>query len=1013
MSAKSKRKSKKGAHLHDTVDFLERSGAVPKDQYAEYLAFVLDLADKDREETAGYTSSKQWLDRVLLLRKKHKIHPRKAQIKKLYEEALKDGSIIETNISLEQYLQGRQSRSLSGVLVIATLMSPYPAYYDAKTGKVKQQRFSCAHNCYYCPNEPGMPRSYLSAEPAVSRAARVSFNAIDEFYARAHTLQKLGHDIDKIELLVLGGTFCQFPQQYQEEFLRDLFWSANTFYDGIPDFASKRPRKTLAEEIKIHETATKCRIVGITLETRPDTVSLETIRKFREYGATRIQLGVQHIDDGILKEINRGCYTEDTIRAVRLLKNSGYKIDIHLMPNLPGSNPEKDNKMFEDVLKGDLIQADQWKVYPCQTVDFSLIQKWYNEGTYKPYSLEKLMDVVIKMKSTVHPWIRLNRIFRSLPNEHITSGITMSNFRQHMYNKMCKHGLKCKCIRCREIGTHIRRGNADDLKVKLRQQQVVLKKRNYDSSGGREIFLSMETEDETVLLGFVRLRLPPMYIKPEDRAAEGMKPNEAFLGEFKKADDGSYGSEKEYADLIKTFPELYRAALVREAHVYGAKQQVKDTKGGRGAQERNQVRDVQNLTGQSKGYGKKMMAEAERVARDSGYSRVAVIAGVGTRLYYRLKLGYKSSGSYMVKDFTESDAGTSASRRGGTVGIINKLQKGQLMSGAAAAGMFSVALFVLSTFLSIVLALMLTTAAILWLDYLHFFAIDYYDPKSTQKVNRSLLNLSRIGLVLVNVAVLFKWFSAFLPHIEGVEMPAIVAELLVDSPSGGDSGNCFCRTYWSLSLVSYVTAFYILKLIYHKRMIIMVQNPIFGNDSGVQSMPLSVVALLLGQVFAFSLCQFLVLNYVQSYCTDEPRSTYDTGSPYGCHDSFAAVDTWFAICAILFDALLFCLFCNKWYSLMFILMEEIAISLLVQFVLVLIGMLSDVIDALFHMSLLYYNKSTPQNFDSFVGTPAFCLDCLIIAACLVLSFTASQKYVLRNDDLTEYYRYMQKVGYAL
>jgi len=532
-SIKNRKLTKEKSHkLHDSISYVDKAGAIPESQKEKYLDFVIDLADNNREETKLFTHSKQWLDFILKLRKKHKIHPRKAQIKSLYKECLKDGTILESNLNLEQYLTIKQSRSLSGVLVIAVLMSPYPVYLDKKTGKVKQQRFSCAHNCYYCPNEPGMPRSYLSKEAAVSRAIRSDFDAIDQFYSRANTLKKLGHDVDKIELLVLGGTFCQFPQEYQEQFIRDLFWSANTFYDGIDDYKMKRPRKSLSEEIKIHETATKCRIVGLTLETRPDTIrDFQTIKRFREYGATRLQIGVQHIDDTILKHINRGCYNNDTITAVRLLKNSGYKIDIHLMPNLPGSNPEKDIKMFNDLLINEYIQCDQWKVYPCQTVDYSLIQKWFEKGLYKPYSLEKLMNVVIDLKSKISPWIRLNRIFRSLPEQHITSGITMSNFRQHLYLKMNKLNKKCKCIRCREIGTHIRREEINSKsdpssKIKLEEKlskPAVLKKRKYKSSGGDEIFISFESEDEEILMGFVRLRLPPIYIKPKDRQQFGLK----------------------------------------------------------------------------------------------------------------------------------------------------------------------------------------------------------------------------------------------------------------------------------------------------------------------------------------------------------------------------------------------------------------------------------------------------------------------------------------------------------
>ena len=1071
-----KNRKEKSRQLHDSVSYVDRAGAVPESQREKYLEFVIDLADNEREITKDFTT-KQWLDQVLKLRKKYKIHPRKAQISALYRECLKDGTIIDPNLSLEQYLTIKQSRSLSGVLVIAVLMSPYPVYLDKISGKVKQQRFSCAHNCYYCPNEPGMPRSYLSKEAAVSRAIRADFDAIDQFYSRANTLKKLGHDVDKIELLVLGGTFCQFPLEYQEQFIRDLFWCANTFYDGISDFKRKRARKSLSEEIKIHETATKCRIIGLTLETRPDTIrDFQTIKRFRNYGATRIQIGVQHTDDTILKHINRGCYNRDTITAVRLLKNSGYKIDIHLMPNLPGSNPEKDIKMFNNLLTDDLIQCDQWKVYPCQTVDYSLIQKWYEKGLYKPYSLDKLMNVVIDLKSKIPPWIRLNRIFRSLPEEHITSGITMSNFRQHLYLQMQKKNLKCSCIRCREIGTHIRRKELNqkqkqsssnmntespnliiNLEEKLKER-AVLKRRQYKSSGGDEIFISYESQDETILMGFVRLRLPPLYVKPQDRKQFGLKQDEPFLNGYKlnqnnkeKQEQGSqeqgsrdnnrtpYGMEQEYAELINTFPELYQAALVREAHVYGAKQSASTRSGqsgfGNGSQistsstsssnnevrdeskvrERNQVRDQQNLTGQSRGYGTKLMTEAEKIAKQKGYSRVAVIAGVGTRLYYRLKLGYKSAGTYMVKDFNECGIGRLAKNN------VNNINLSLLKSAVTAAIASCVALYILSTFLSILFALAICSTYMLYLNYLHFFLIE----QDKHFTNESLLTLSNIALICVDFAVIFKWCSAFMPHIYGVEVPIILRELIggnfgEDPNYIGRDADCYCRFYWSLSLVLYVTSFYLLKLIYHKRVIIMIQNPLFGNDAGIKAVPISIACLLLGQILAFTLCQFLVLNYVTSHCTDESDTNYDQISSFGCHDQFDPIDCWIAILAIMFDAVLFSLFCGKWYAIMLIFMEEMATSLLVQFSLVCVAMVSCCIDAVCHLYLIYSHLSNSsldyKDFDSYYGTPAFLLDCSIISTCIVISFTKTQKYLmgkLNVKNIHQYYQSLENIGYQL
>jgi len=1082
--------------LHDAVSFVDKKGQIPEEDREKYIEFVLDLAENDREETNTYTSSKQWIDRILKLRKKYKIHPRKAQIKHLYLECLSNGRILESHSNLEQYLTIRQSRTLSGVLVIAVLMSPYPVYYDKKKGVVKQQKFSCAHNCYYCPNEPGMPRSYLSKEAAVSRAVRAEFDAIDQFYSRANTLQKLGHTVDKIELMVLGGTFCQFPREYQESFIRDLYWSANTFFDGNSDFQKKRARLSLSQEIKIHETATKCRIIGLTLETRPDSIKdFDEIARFRMFGATRLQIGVQHIDDEILKYINRGCYNRDTIQAIRMLKNSGYKIDIHLMPNLPSATPDKDKRMFEHLLKDDLIQCDQWKVYPCQTVDFTLIQKWYQQGIYKPYSLEQLMEVIITLKSKIHPWIRLNRIFRSLPEENITSGITMTNFRQHLYHKMNEAGLVCKCIRCREVGTHIRRADlaVADLKKMAQQQKkmvaeeseeerpaqqqqqqqqkekkedvavnmnpahsvlaaqmslrgklskcVQIKHRRYASSGGEEVFISIESIDGAVLYGFVRVRLPPVYIRPEDRAKYGLRANQAFLNGFDeklRTSNGNYGSEVEYQQMIEVFPQLYRAALVREAHVYGSKTDIKhvnksDDQGSSDYYgDRNEVRKQSRSTGQSKGYGQVLMVEAERIAKQHGYSRVAVIAGVGTRLYYRLKLGYVSDASYMVKDIDTNcladamlpdesalDYVERMNRTQGglmvappTVGVthkqqnVNKLKLSMVASVFVAAGFY----IAVSTFLSILLAFVVCGAALAYFNYLHFVRI-----RHAKTVNKSLLSLSRIAMMLIDGAFVCRFCSAFFPRLGGIQVPYIVRELVggADNNDGGQLGSCYCQTFWSLALVFYVSSVYILKAIYHKRVIIMVQHPMFGNDSGIRSVPFSIACVLFGQMVAFSLCQFLMINYVRGYCNDEMPlpPPYDT-SQFGCRDTFDPVGCYVAFAAIAFDAVMFSLFCSKWYALMLIFMEEMAFSLLLQFMLPIIGMLSCVVDGCIH---LYFYFTRPY-FDSFMVTSAFLVDCCVIALCLTLSFSDAQKFLAQKvgiTNLTKYYQKLENLGYSL
>jgi ELP3 family radical SAM enzyme/protein acetyltransferase len=249
----------------------------------------------------------------------------------------------------------KASKSLSGVLVITVLTSPWPELPNGK-----KQKFSCQWNCYYCPNEPGQPRSYLHDEPAVMRANQNGFDPVLQFHDRAATLACNGHPIDKIEILVLGGTWSSYPEAYRETFVRDLFFSANTFYER-----KKRPRRSLLEEKLENETA-QCKIIGVTLETRPDTIDFHELQLLRSYGCTRVQLGLQHTEDHVLKKVNRGCTNADAMRAIELLKNAGFKVDIHLMPVLPGSSAEDDGRMFDRVLTDPNLQADQWKIYPTQ-----------------------------------------------------------------------------------------------------------------------------------------------------------------------------------------------------------------------------------------------------------------------------------------------------------------------------------------------------------------------------------------------------------------------------------------------------------------------------------------------------------------------------------------------------------------------------------------------------------------------------------------------------------------------
>jgi ELP3 family radical SAM enzyme/protein acetyltransferase len=533
----------------------------------------------------------------------------------MYELLLNQKTVFNTQI--KKYLKAKETRGLSGVIVISTITSPYPEYTD-KNGKIKKQRFSCKHDCHYCPKEVDEkgkeinPRSYLSSEPTVARGLQNNFDPIGQFNERATQYHLNGHYVDKIELIILGGTWTEYPREYQEDFIRKSFWAANTFYQ-----LEKREILSLSEEQAINETA-KSRIIGLTLEMRPDSITEEEIHWLRYLGCTRVQLGVQHINDDILRGVNRGCYNKHSEFALKLLKDSGFKVDAHLMPDLPGSSPEEDTKMFNSIINGTTLQFDQWKVYPTSTVPWTKIKKWYDEGKYVPYTdknPENLINVLLDMKKKVPEWIRLNRVVRDIPNtaidgtKYIYGGNKVTNLRQVLHQRLDKNGEFCRCIRCREVKKNL---------LLIKYSRCVVRK--YSSSGGDEYFISIESgnnkdsyyENETwyyngkrepgIIYGFLRLRI----------------------------------CNKKTYFKNKYFPELEGCGLVRELHVYG---QVASSK------------DINNKA-QHHGLGKQLMKKARKICYKNNCNKMAVISGVGVRNYYR-KLGFKLINTYMIKNINQ------------------------------------------------------------------------------------------------------------------------------------------------------------------------------------------------------------------------------------------------------------------------------------------------------------------------------------------------------------------------
>jgi ELP3 family radical SAM enzyme/protein acetyltransferase len=462
------------------------------------------------------------------------------------------------------------------------------------------------------------PRSYLYNEPAVRRANQNKFDAAWQVWDRASSLELCGLPIDKVEMYILGGTWGSYPIDYRIEFVRDLYYAANTYFHDKRNPENMRPRLTLEEEIEINISA-DVRIIGLTMETRPDHVNMNEIKLLRRMNCTRVQIGVQHIDYTILKKINRGCYYDDIKRAIYNLLNCGFKIEIHLMFDLPFSSPTKDMNMIDHLFtESDSNNLDEYnfadpnitfdeaKYYPFQSVDWTVTKQWEDRGDFLHYSHEELIEVLIYAKKKTPPSVRLARVIRDIPSHYVYAGNNVPNLRQLLEIEMSKRGIDCKCIRCREVKNKIT--DVDNAKLFIR---------TYNASNGTEYFISFETPDRKIIYGFCRLRLSK------------------DMGHIMS---GGYNHDimTPINEDINLFPELNNVAMVRELHVYGNMTPVNN--------ENNSI--------QHRGFGKKLLAKAELISSNNGYKKIAVISGVGVRKYYE-KLGYtlnKDDGYYMMKD---------------------------------------------------------------------------------------------------------------------------------------------------------------------------------------------------------------------------------------------------------------------------------------------------------------------------------------------------------------------------
>lgn len=520
-------------------------------------------------------------------------------------------------------------RTRSGVAPVTVLTKPFP----------------CPGRCIFCPSDVRMPKSYLSSEPGAQRAAEHQFDPYRQTLSRLRSFRHTGHPIDKVELIVLGGTWSSYPEGYQVWFILRCLQAMNEFVDGssgpvadplltfdpvvdyrqleetvrgaevdssdaaagrgynqvVSDWTAAHPRATAEAreqhagwadllEVQRENETSSVRCVGLSLETRPDRLDAAEAMRMRRLGATKVQIGVQSMDDDVLALNGRGHDTARSRRAVRLLRQAGFKIQAHWMPNLHGSTPAKDREDFDRLFSDPDMRPDELKVYPCSLIESAELMAYYRRGEWRPYEGDELLDVLVHSLGAAPRYCRLTRVIRDIPGTDIVTGNRTTNLRQVAEAEASVRGVRCRDIRAREVGGR----PVDPRRLRLRRT-------DYEASGGREIFLEFVTAEDRIA-GFLRLRLPAP-------TGSGALP----------------------------IPELADEAIIREVHVYGAVVGLGDREKGRS---------------QHVGLGRRLIAEALDVAAGAGFSQVAVISSVGTREYYR-RLGFEDGELYQHRSARE------------------------------------------------------------------------------------------------------------------------------------------------------------------------------------------------------------------------------------------------------------------------------------------------------------------------------------------------------------------------
>ena len=428
-------------------------------------------------------------------------------------------SLLRNDALLARYRQevAQGLRGADGRVERALTLNAIRSESGVATVTVITQPYACPGRCVYCPTEARAPKSYLTNEPAVRRALRHDYDPYAQLTARLEALDRTGHSTDKIELIIKGGTWSFYPDGYQRDFVLRCFEAANDFAQGsglraggedlggsCPEPGARSPEPVLEEAQRTNETARQ-RIIGITIETRPDYVTPEEIRRLRELGVTRVELGIQSLEEPVLALTARDHGTAEIRQATRLLKDAAFKVAYHVMPNLPGATPASDLATSRRIFEDPAYRPDTIKLYPCVVIESAELHQWWRQGRYQPYDDETLVELLIAIKRLVPPTVRIERVIRDIPSTSIRAGCAVTNLREEAQRRMRARGLRCRCLRCRQV-----RQGAGGAFVFTRRQD--------EGSQGLDLFLSIEDPAADRLASFLRLRIPE-EIRPGDPLA--------------------------------------------------------------------------------------------------------------------------------------------------------------------------------------------------------------------------------------------------------------------------------------------------------------------------------------------------------------------------------------------------------------------------------------------------------------------------------------------------------------